>query len=120
MTSVATTHAAGITTTTTRTRVLLTGGVLAGPLFVAVVVLQALTRDGFDPRSGHADIDQRLGPSARGGRAGPGARVGRAAGGRALVRRARAAVADLPARPGGPPVPELVEGGLVWLRYRIG
>jgi hypothetical protein len=32
------------------TRTLLTAGVLAGPLFVTVVVLQELTRDGFDPK----------------------------------------------------------------------
>jgi hypothetical membrane protein len=38
-------------TTTTRTvptRVLLTGGAVAGPLFVAVVAAQVLTREGFD------------------------------------------------------------------------
>lgn len=38
-------------TTTTRTvptRVLLTGGVVAGPLFVAVVAAQVLTREGVD------------------------------------------------------------------------
>ncbi|SEG76906.1 Protein of unknown function [Thermomonospora echinospora] len=32
------------------TRTLLAGGVIAGPLFVTVVLAQALTRDGFDPR----------------------------------------------------------------------
>jgi hypothetical protein len=37
------------TTTTTRTRMLLTGGVVAGPLFVAVGLAQAFTRAGFDP-----------------------------------------------------------------------
>jgi Protein of unknown function (DUF998) len=36
-------------TTTTGTRALLACGVVAGPLFVAVAVLQALTREGFDP-----------------------------------------------------------------------
>jgi hypothetical protein len=35
-------------TTTKRTRALLVCGVVAGPLFVAVALLQALTRDGFD------------------------------------------------------------------------
>jgi hypothetical membrane protein len=35
-------------TTTNRTRALLACGVVAGPLFLAVAVLQALTRDGFD------------------------------------------------------------------------
>jgi Protein of unknown function (DUF998) len=35
-------------TTTTGTRALLACGVVAGPLFVAVALLQALTRDGFD------------------------------------------------------------------------
>jgi hypothetical protein len=35
-------------TTTKETRALLACGVVAGPLFVAVAVLQALTRDGFD------------------------------------------------------------------------
>jgi hypothetical protein len=35
--------------TTRRTKALLACGVVAGPLFVAVAVLQALTRDGFDP-----------------------------------------------------------------------
>ena len=29
-------------------RILLTAGMLAGPLYIAVVILQALTRDGFD------------------------------------------------------------------------
>jgi hypothetical protein len=37
------------TTTTTGTPALLACGVVAGPLFVAVAVLQALTREGFDP-----------------------------------------------------------------------
>jgi Protein of unknown function (DUF998) len=36
-------------TTTTGTRALLACGVVAGPLVVAVAVLQALTRQGFDP-----------------------------------------------------------------------
>jgi hypothetical membrane protein len=36
--------------TTRQTRALLTCGVVAGPLFVAVALLQALTRDGFDLR----------------------------------------------------------------------
>jgi Protein of unknown function (DUF998) len=36
-------------TATNGTRALLVCGVVAGPLFVAVAVLQALTRDGFDP-----------------------------------------------------------------------
>jgi hypothetical protein len=35
---------------TTGTRALLASGVVAGPLFVAVALLQALTRDGFDLR----------------------------------------------------------------------
>jgi hypothetical protein len=35
-------------TTTKRTRALLTCGVVAGPLFLAVALLQALTREGFD------------------------------------------------------------------------
>ena len=35
-------------TTTNRTRALLACGVVAGPLFIAVALLQALTRDGFD------------------------------------------------------------------------
>jgi hypothetical protein len=40
----------GATLETTRpTRALLACGVVAGPLFVAVALLQALTRDGFDP-----------------------------------------------------------------------
>jgi Protein of unknown function (DUF998) len=34
--------------TTKRTRALLACGVVAGPLFLAVALLQALTRDGFD------------------------------------------------------------------------
>jgi Protein of unknown function (DUF998) len=37
------------TATTKRTRALLACGVVAGPLFLAVALLQALTRDGFDP-----------------------------------------------------------------------
>jgi hypothetical protein len=36
-------------TTTTGTPALLACGVVAGPLFVVVAVLQALTREGFDP-----------------------------------------------------------------------
>jgi len=36
------------TTTTTLTRALLTCGVVAGPLFVVVALLQVLFRDGFD------------------------------------------------------------------------
>ena len=36
-------------TTKTRARMLLTGGVVAGPLFVAVGLAQAFTRAGFDP-----------------------------------------------------------------------
>ena len=36
-------------TTTKKTRALLACGVVAGPLFIAVAVLQALTRQGFDP-----------------------------------------------------------------------
>jgi hypothetical protein len=36
------------TTTNNRTRALLACGMVAGPLFVAVAVLQALTREGFD------------------------------------------------------------------------
>jgi Protein of unknown function (DUF998) len=35
-------------TTTRRARALLTGGVAAGPVFIAVVLLQARIRDGFD------------------------------------------------------------------------
>jgi Protein of unknown function (DUF998) len=38
----------GSSAITTGTRALLACGVVAGPLFVAVAVLQALTRDGFD------------------------------------------------------------------------
>jgi len=38
----------GSPATTNRTRALLACGVVAGPLFLAVAVLQALTRDGFD------------------------------------------------------------------------
>jgi len=34
---------------TTQTTRLLACGILAGPLFLAVWLLQALTRDGFDP-----------------------------------------------------------------------
>jgi hypothetical protein len=33
-----------------QTGALLTCGVLAGPLYTAVTAIQALTRDGFDPR----------------------------------------------------------------------
>jgi Protein of unknown function (DUF998) len=33
-----------------QTRALLAWGVLAGPLYVAVTAIQALTRDGFNPR----------------------------------------------------------------------
>jgi hypothetical protein len=36
-------------TTTKKTRALLACGVVAGPLFIAVALLQALTRQGFDP-----------------------------------------------------------------------
>lgn len=36
--------------TTMATRALLDGGVLAGPLFIAVVVVQGLNRPGFDPK----------------------------------------------------------------------
>jgi uncharacterized membrane protein YhaH (DUF805 family) len=39
----------GTTTTTSRTRSLLACGVLAGPLFIVVGLLQMLARDGFDP-----------------------------------------------------------------------
>ncbi len=35
---------------TTAERVLLAGGILAGPLWVAVALAQGLTREGFDPR----------------------------------------------------------------------
>jgi Protein of unknown function (DUF998) len=35
---------------TKRTRAMLAGGVVAGPLFIATVVIQELTRDGFDPK----------------------------------------------------------------------
>jgi hypothetical protein len=34
--------------TDTTTRALLTCGVVTGPLYIAVVLIQALTRDGFD------------------------------------------------------------------------
>jgi hypothetical protein len=41
-----------MTTTATRTstRALLAGGAIGGPLFIVVVVLQELTREGFDPK----------------------------------------------------------------------
>jgi hypothetical protein len=44
-----TTPADGAATTDTRTRALLTCGAVAGPLFIVVAVIQALTRTGFDP-----------------------------------------------------------------------
>jgi hypothetical protein len=54
MTSTATSRAvaagAGTKSITKATRAMLTGGVIAGPLFVAVVVIQELTRAGFDPK----------------------------------------------------------------------
>jgi hypothetical membrane protein len=40
--------AAFISTTWSRTRALLTGGIAAGPLFLGVGVVQGLSRDGFD------------------------------------------------------------------------
>jgi hypothetical protein len=43
-----TTNHATLSTTTDSVRVLLTGGIVAGPLYVAVWLAQALTRDGFD------------------------------------------------------------------------
>jgi hypothetical protein len=54
MTSTASTQTAAApagapATTKTRTRMLLTGGVVAGPLFIAVGLAQAFTRAGFDP-----------------------------------------------------------------------
>jgi hypothetical protein len=57
-------------TTIKRTRALLACGVVAGPLFLAVAVLQALTRDGFDlsppaavPPRGDASAPPRRAPS---------------------------------------------------------
>jgi hypothetical protein len=47
--STQTTSAPAVAPATTRTRMLLTGGVVAGPLFVAVGLAQAFTRAGFDP-----------------------------------------------------------------------
>lgn len=37
-------------TSDTTTRALLAGGVIGGPLFIIVVVLQEFTREGFDPK----------------------------------------------------------------------
>lgn len=45
-----TTPAGPVVAATTTTRALLAGGVLAGPLFVLLVLIQQLTRDGFDPQ----------------------------------------------------------------------
>jgi hypothetical protein len=42
------TPSGSLATTTKKTRALLACGVVAGPLFLAVAVLQALTREGFD------------------------------------------------------------------------
>jgi hypothetical protein len=48
MTTTAGAVRSGSPTDTTTTRALLTCGVVTGPLYIAVVLIQALTRDGFD------------------------------------------------------------------------
>jgi Protein of unknown function (DUF998) len=49
-----------MTEQSTTTRALLTCGVIGGPLFIAVVVIQELTREGFDPKK-HALSQLSLG-----------------------------------------------------------